>query len=68
MKNAIKVGFGFAFGVALYKLCDKIACDVIDRCLKKKFDADPEFRVQVKTVSPELYIRYRKESKDATDE
>lgn len=64
MKDAVKFGFGFAAGTYLFKLCAAVADNVLDRYLKKKFDADPEFRLRVKKLSPELYIKYRKEDKD----
>ena len=60
MKQAIKFGFGIAFGMWLFEACKT----VVDDRMKKKFDADPDFRVQVKEVSPTLYIKYRKECKD----
>ena len=63
MKDAIKFGFGFALGAYLFKLCGDVTWGVVEKCFEKKFDEDPEFRVRVKTVSPELYVRYRKENK-----
>jgi hypothetical protein len=68
MKEYIKFGFGAAFGVCLFKVCDKAVNLVIEKCFKKKFDEDPEFRLRVKAVSPELYVKYRKETKDIPTE
>lgn len=65
MKDAIKFGFGAAFGACLFKLCNAVVDNIVDRYFRKKFEADPEFRVHVKTVSPALYVKYRKESKEA---
>ena len=64
MKDFVKLGFGFATGAFLFKLCATVANNVADRYLKKRFDADPEFRLRIKKVSQELYIKYRKEDKD----
>ena len=64
MKNAVKFGFGFALGMCLFEMCSDVACGVAEKFFEKKFDEDPEFRVRVKTVSPALYAKYRKEKKD----
>ena len=58
MKPAIKFGFGIAFGMWLFEACRT----VVDDRIRKKFDGDAEFRVQVKKISPTLYVRYRKET------
>ena len=68
MKEYVKFGFGFALGACLFKLCDKAVSGVVGKLFKKKFDEDPDFRLYVKAVSPELYIKYRKENKTTTAE
>ena len=68
MKDAVKLGFGFALGAYLFKLCVAAVNVVSDKVVRDKLDADPEFRVRVKTISPELYAKYRKETKDVTAE
>lgn len=60
MKHAIKLGFGVAFGMWLFEACKTVA----DDCMSKKFDNDPDFRLNVKEISPTLYARYRKEQKE----
>ena len=65
-KDAIKLGFGLAFGVHLFKMCNAISEKIADRYLKKRFDEDGNFRERIRVTSPELYARYRKESKDTT--
>ena len=68
MKDAIKFGFGFAFGAFVFRLCDAAADKMLDKVLKKRFDEDLEFRLAVKKISPELYVKYRKENKETTAE
>ena len=55
MKQAIKFGFGAALGIWLFKACKTVADDF----LYTRFASDPEFREQIKKVSPTLYYRYR---------
>ena len=64
MKKAIKFGFGFAFGACAFNLCKTFATLIVNKHFRKKFDADPEFRIVVKEISPELYVKYRKEDKE----
>ena len=68
MKEYIKLGFGFALGACLFRLCSTAVNVATEKFVRDKFDADPEFRVKVKTISPELYAKYRKETKDVTAE
>lgn len=65
IKDAIKFGFGAAFGMYLFKLCNAFVDGAVEKSFRKKFEADPEFRIRVKTVSPDLYVKFRKESKEA---
>lgn len=62
MKQAIKFGFGFAFGTFLFKFSKAVVDSVVDKCLAKKFAEDADFRERVKVMSPELYVKYRKEN------
>jgi hypothetical protein len=63
MKDAIKFGFGAAFGVCLFQMCKALVDKVTEKRFKDKFDTDPEFRLKVKEISPETYVKYRKENK-----
>lgn len=64
MKKAFKVGFGVALGLYTFDLCKTLVNSVVERCFRKKFDTDLEFRLTVKEISPELYVKYRKENKE----
>ena len=66
MKQAIKYGFGVAFGVYLFHLCNSVVNKVIEKSFQNKFDSDPVFRTRIKELSPELYVKYRKEYKEPT--
>lgn len=64
MKNAIKFGFGVALGVHLFNMCHAAVNFAVDKYISKKFDEDGNFREHVKVMSPELYVKLRKEDKE----
>ena len=55
MKQVIKAGFGFAFGIWLFEACKTVADDY----LCKKWQEDQNVRIGVRKISTTLYERYR---------
>ena len=61
MKNAIKFGFGFAFGTWLFHFSKKLATAYSDGAFKRRFSRDDTFREFVRIVAPDLYETLMKE-------
>lgn len=61
-KDAVKFGFGFALGTYLFAFTKAVIDFATEKYISKRFDEDGNFRERVKSISPELYAKHRKDN------